>query len=237
MKKLFLAIVAALSCTAVSAQQEVGTWSIIPRIGVNLANLSNNTVNVIGELNSLYQVDDKFKAGMKVGADVEYQWTRRVAVSAGVFYSMQGSRASDFSVLTGYDTAEPTTEKHTGYSDWVTDRQYVNVPVMVHAYLAPNFAVKAGVQLGYLVKAEWRYAEQDYTVKASGEYTYEEPKSHEQDQMDAMKKLDVSIPIGLSYEYENVILDARYDIGVSKNDQFGVRNKVFEFTVGYRFAL
>ena len=56
----------------------------------------------------------------------------------------------------------------------------------------------------------------------------------------AAKKVNVSIPVGLSYEYMNVILDARYHIGltkVNKVDGRDSKNKVFTFTVGYRFAL
>lgn len=56
----------------------------------------------------------------------------------------------------------------------------------------------------------------------------------------AAKKVNVSIPVGLSYEYMNVILDARYHIGltkVNKADAGDSKNKVFTFTVGYRFGL
>ncbi len=64
----------------------------------------------------------------------------------------------------------------------------------------------------------------------------------EEDMKDFYKKLDVSIPIGISYEFDNVILDARYRFGVNNiNDMKELsdkmRNSVFSFTVGYRFSL
>ena len=50
--------------------------------------------------------------------------------------------------------------------------------------------------------------------------------------------VDFSIPVGVSYEFNNVVLDARYNWGltnVAKNADN--KNSVFQFTVGYKFAL
>ena len=33
------------------------------------------------------------------------------------------------------------------------------------------------------------------------------------DVKDGLRKFSLSIPIGISYEYENVVLDARYNVG------------------------
>ena len=56
------------------------------------------------------------------------------------------------------------------------------------------------------------------------------------------KKVDVSLPIGLSYEYMGVVLDARYNLGLTNVDDSpghddSCKNRVFTFSVGYRFAL
>lgn len=235
MKKYILAGLTLLATTSISAQQEVGTWSIIPRIGVNLANLSNNDIMAAGTGDDV-ELKSKYKAGMKVGADVEYQFTRELAASLGVFYSMQGCRYADYAIYAGTGDV-PTTKVYNGMSDFVMDYQYINVPLMLHCYVAQNFALKVGVQAGFLLKAKTSWSEQSYSVDAKGEYTYQEPESVETDDKSGMKKVDISIPLGLSYEYENVILDARYNWGLTKTGITGMRNKVFEFTVGYRFAL
>ena len=49
---------------------------------------------------------------------------------------------------------------------------------------------------------------------------------------------DLSIPVGLSYEYNNFVLDGRYNFGVT-NIAKGVntKNSVFQFTLGYKFEL
>jgi len=69
---------------------------------------------------------------------------------------------------------------------------------------------------------------------------------------DYMKTFDFAIPVGLSYEYQNFVFDARYNFGVTKvfdnakSDWLGlgvnmgdakVHNSVFQFTIGYKFAL
>lgn len=234
MKKIILAASLFMAATAMKAQQDVGTWSVVPRIGVNLANMTNNDITM-GITDGDVTLASKYKAGMKVGVDVEYQVAPQVAVSAGVFYSMQGCRYSDGSVYAGTLESEPTTKCYEGYCDFVYDNQYVTVPVLAHVYLAKNFAVKVGLQGGFLVKSRVKWSSQEYTVDNDGQRTYQSPQSHKQD--DGAKKMDLAIPVGFSYEYENVILDARYNVGLTKADNFGARNNVFEFTVGYRFAL
>ena len=55
------------------------------------------------------------------------------------------------------------------------------------------------------------------------------------------EKLNLSIPIGVSYEYGNVVLDLRYNLGLSKTNKEGNDNKLrsdlLQITLGYKFAL
>ena len=54
-----------------------------------------------------------------------------------------------------------------------------------------------------------------------------------------IKTFDFAIPVGASYEYQNFVLDARYNIGVTKVadiDDAGC-NSVFQLTLGYKFSL
>ena len=52
-----------------------------------------------------------------------------------------------------------------------------------------------------------------------------------------MNKFDLSVPVGLSYEYQGVTLDARYNIGLT-NIFSGVdesmHNQVVVVTLGYK---
>ena len=102
----------------------------------------------------------------------------------------------------------------------------MNIPILVNAYVAKGLALKAGIQPAFNVSNK---------VKIDGisiDYDKYAPEGAE------IKTFDFSIPVGISYEYMNVCLDARYNIGVSKiADRGSDRNSVFQITLGYKFKL
>ena len=50
-----------------------------------------------------------------------------------------------------------------------------------------------------------------------------------------------SVPLGVSYEYKNIVLDARYFFGLTKIDKTdnpdSARNQYLSITLGYKFNL
>ena len=58
------------------------------------------------------------------------------------------------------------------------------------------------------------------------------------DDAENVNTFDFSVPVGISYEYMNICLDARYNIGCTKVDK-DVKgcNSVFQITLGYKFKL
>ena len=100
---------------------------------------------------------------------------------------------------------------------------YINIPILANVYVTKGLAVKLGIQPAFYVNDK---------VKVSGGST-----SIIKDNTDA-ESFDFSIPVGLSYEYSNVVFDARYNFGVTKVwDGGDPMNSVFQFTLGYKFAL
>ena len=189
MKKIILSAVIMLASVATYAQHEVGTTTIQPKIGLNIANLS--------------ELEGDAKVGLAAGAELEYQATDMVSFSAGVLYSMQGSKwgggKADIPLL---GTVKLESQKlNTGY---------INVPVMANVYVVPGLAVKLGLQPGFCIS---------------------------KDKTDA-KTVDLSIPVGLSYEISNFVVDGRYNFGVTKAfDTTKAKNSVFQITLGYKFEL
>ena len=118
---------------------------------------------------------------------------------------------------------------------------YIQCPLTVNQYVAEGLAVKAGVQLGFLVRSVFSYSITPITHLENGIKEYGETDDMDTDQKSVRRSVDVSIPVGISYEYLNVVLDARYHFGLSKlykNDSWPTeKNKVFTFTVGYKFNL
>ena len=80
MKKiLVLAIVAITATVNVNAQNEEGEWSIMPKVGWNLATWAGDP-------------DAKWMSGYMGGLEVEYGVTENFGVVAGLHYSLQGEK-------------------------------------------------------------------------------------------------------------------------------------------------
>lgn len=192
MKKLFLAVVAMMVSAATFAQNEVGQLTIQPKVGVNIANITDAD-------------DADPRIGLAAGAEFEYGLTDNIGLSAGVLYSMQGAKATE-------DGADCTLKL-----------DYLNVPILANFYVAKGFAVKLGVQPGFKLSSKAK-------AKGSG-------ASVELD-VDGIKSVDLSIPVGVSYQYQNIVFDARYNWGVTKIiDDADSKHSVFQITVGYKFSL
>jgi hypothetical protein len=97
---------------------------------------------------------------------------------------------------------------------------YINIPILAQFYPTKGLALKAGVQPGFNVRH-----------KAS----YDGNSAN----MDGVNSFNFSIPVGLSYEISSFVIDARYNIGITKifKDADQGRNSTISLTVGYKFAL
>ena len=74
MKKVMILAVMMVATLTASAQ-----WSVTPKVGINLANLS-------GDVNG-----NNIKVGLNAGADLMYRVSAVAGISGGLFYSMQGT--------------------------------------------------------------------------------------------------------------------------------------------------
>lgn len=193
MKKLFLAVVAMMVSAATFAQNEVGQLTIQPKVGVNIANITD-------------AVGADPRIGLAAGAEFEYGITDNIGLSAGVLYSMQGAKASEESV------------------DYTLKLDYLNVPILANFYVAKGLALKLGVQPGFKLSSKVKGEASGVTAELEVE--------------DGVKSIDLSIPVGLSYQYQNIVFDARYNWGVTKIiDDADSKHSVFQITVGYKFSL
>lgn len=181
-----------LASVASYAQQAVGTFTLQPKIGMNVASLTKSD-----------GADPRI--GLAAGVEAEYQATDIFSISAGLIYSMQGNKYEEKGIT--------STQK----------LDYINIPILANVYVVKGLAVKLGIQPAFNVSDK---------VKVSGGST-----SITKDYTDA-ESFDFSIPVGLSYEYSNVVFDARYNFGVTKVwDGGDPMNSVFQITLGYKFAL
>lgn len=187
-----MAVAAFMAFTA-NAQTEAGTFTLQPKVGMNLADMTDFD-------------DSKMKIGIAAGVEAEYVFAPNMSIGAGVLYSMQGTKADE--------------------GDGKIKNDYLNIPIVFNYYLMPGLAVKAGVQPGFLMSCKMDDGEEDVDTK------------------DFANSFDMSIPVGVSYEFNNFVLDARYNIGMTKiwksdyEELLGKsKNSVFQITLGYKFAL
>jgi hypothetical protein len=227
MKKGLLILALFAVVISASAQRDPGSWSLIPRLGVSIANMTDNDL-VIGVDGS--SISSKYKAGMVGGVDVEYQVIDKASVILGAYYSMQGCRYADCEYTSDGKTSY-------GYKNNRTNLQYINVPLLLNCYVAQGLAVKAGVQLGFLLDAKSKVESTPITKNKDGSQSYGDMEKMSTSFTDNCHSVDFSIPVGVSYEYMNVILDARYNFGLSKIykvDGLSSKNRNFTVSVGYR---
>lgn len=222
MKRLIVLSVIVILVTLASAQEPVGTWSLKPMVGVNRSN---------------YEGDDcrwaMPKWGLTAGLEIGYQANSFMEVSLGAQYSQQGSMIHDEYAIS------PNSSNSWSHDDVKLTANYINVPLLANFYLVKGLALKTGLKFGFLLKAEedvnFRY--EDGSVGKGA------------DLMDGFKKFELSIPIGVSYEYRGFVVDARYYYPLSKcnTNEFniwsgvegkkGIRTSVLQLTLGYKFAL
>lgn len=88
MKKLLFVAALLLSTLGINAQRAARTFSVQPKVGMTLANLTKGNGDV--------------KVGAIAGAEFEYQVHPIVGISFGALYSMQGSKNDDVKMNLDY---------------------------------------------------------------------------------------------------------------------------------------
>lgn len=208
MKRLGFVLVFIVAVSVAKAQQETGSWTLTPRVGINSSKVS------VGELFTDFEtsVNVKRRWGFVGGLDAEYQVWQQIGISAGAFFSTEGYTYGDVK-----DVGKVSQSLY-----------YLNVPVLVNFYVEPDIlpglALKAGIQLGCLLKGEDNYGSKTTT------------------NTDNFKKVNISIPAGISYSYRGFVADLRYNIGISnlcKSDIIDESWRVNSLwlTLGYQFRL
>lgn len=99
---------------------------------------------------------------------------------------------------------------------------YINIPMVVNFYVARDLALKVGLQPAFNVNATVRSSLNGYTGTAKE---------------GGMETFLVEVPLGISYEWQSWVIDARYNWGLSRINKSNDHNSVTQITVGYKFSM
>ena len=156
--------------------------------------------------------DSKFRFGVVGGAEFGYKLAEPFDVTAGVLVAMQGSNYDDDRFMKDYSTSTTV----------------LNIPVLANYYIIPGLAIKAGIQPSFLLGQKVKGTE----IVGGLEEKFEETST------DGSEKFTLDIPLGLSYEFSNFVIDARYNLGITKVAKHNVdkkpKNSVIMLTLGYK---
>ena len=219
MKRIaILSVALMLSMMAATAQNKVGEFSIKPLAGINVSDISADD-----------EVNYKAKVGFTGGVEAEYGFTPWLGVDEN------GQKVVAMLDIKGKLKAD-----------------YVNMPLLANFYVWKGLAIKTGLQVGFLVndKMDGTVIMAGATVSDFDKITYEDistPSSNYFlssfgfEESDVCKSVVFGIPVGLSYEYKNITLDARYYFGLTRMDDAkedpAARNRCLSITLGYKFKL
>jgi opacity protein-like surface antigen len=104
----------------------------------------------------------------------------------------------------------------------LTRLNYLNFPVMANIYVVKGLSLKTGAQFGWLLNAKDRVDDVNIDIK------------------DDCNGFCFAIPLGLAYEFDNFVFDARYNFALSNainkvNER--KRSQLIQLTFGYKFSL
>ena len=120
--KTFITLCLSLLFAATSfAQTEPGTFTLLPKVGLNLSNLTKSTLEM------------DMKAGFCGGLELNYQLNKSFSLTLGALYSQQGSKLSRNDIKT------------------TVNLEYLNVPVLFNFHITNGLVAKVGVQPGLLL--------------------------------------------------------------------------------------
>ena len=204
MKKNIIVLTALLFSVCANAQNAIGSWSLQPKVGINLATMTNDD-------------DAKTRIGLVAGAELEYQASPLLSISAGALYSQQGCDAKFEGV------------------DGTIMMDYVNVPILANFHVAQGLAFKVGIQPGFLTNDKIKVSANGYSAEMDLKEVYRAAG------LDVdIPSVYFAIPLGVSYEYNRLVFDARYNLGLSKAMSAmgeSTKHSVFQITLGYKFGL
>lgn len=222
MKKNVLLLIFVVSSLFAKAQHEEGTWSIMPRLGYLWSGVTNDD-------------DTKGKSAVAVGIDAEYVLNSKMGLQLGLQYSDQGfyveyesmRKNFHYSYMYGYGTIYNGYENYyAGNENACMSLKYISIPLIAKYYIYPGVSINLGLQPAVNISNKLKYFGNSITWNDIADHGTK------------IKTFDFSIPVGMSYETSNIVVDFRYNLGVTKIISASEgKNWAAQISLGYKFDM
>ena len=257
MKKGFIMAALMLMALAANAQKK---WTVTPQVGINLSDLQGSdapdcmktAVGFIGGAEVEYRPTSLI--GVSIGAFYSVKGCKTDETMTFRF----GMTKSDGTKIETLSTNEHVNKY---------ELRYLSFPLMMNFHVWKGLTVKGGIQYSNLMAARikgktWGFIGDQPEIGISGGLSHPEqvgmyqgvgaPEPTSEDMVNPQRidkdvntgvkgsfhKMEWAIPLGVSYEYKNVVLDVRYMIGLSKVPRHSredrVHNSCTSITLGVR---
>lgn len=235
MKRTILSMTMLLAAMTAGAQKSEGwsRWSVTPKAGLTVATHVGDDVS-----------ETSASVAWAAGVEATFRPERLVSFDLGAYYTR--GRVVDRS-----KSRLSSSEYYFTLDDGRLLTEHIDMPLLVGLHVLPGLTLKAGVQPSLLLSAKMKYhmsgSMVDWQSVPDRLYTNEELQKLPRVAVDEdgetgiksqMKDLDVCVPVGVSYEWRNIVVDARYHFGLTRIvDGQDVHRRYLSLTLGYRFGL
>ncbi|WP_026753582.1 porin family protein [Sediminibacter sp. Hel_I_10] len=212
MKTVFLSTVFLVFSIATSfGQADSKSIDFGVKGGVNFSNIGGDDFR-----------DVDSRTSFNVGLVLEVPISDRFSFQPELLYSGQGFDIREIDQDNVFDTDDNI--------EYQLD--YIQVPLLLKAYLVKGLSVEAGPQFGFKINEEY-----DFQPTADG------GDIEIDDEDSSIKKFDTSVALGSSYKFDSgFFLSARYTFGLTdvfEDDSIfqnvDAKNNVWQFGVGFMF--
>ena len=237
MKRIILSLFALVATGAATAQEEeYSRWSVTPKAGLTVATVVGDDAQ-----------ENSSSMAWAAGLEASLRPGRLLSFDFGLFYTRDRIKEEG---QINYPNGNQFNFTASHFR-LVTER--LDMPLLLGLHVMPGLTLKAGMQPSLLMSATSKYHFAGFYVEPPLNAIYTDadlanlPKIPvDRDEKAGIKSqmydFDICIPIGASYEWHNIVFDARYHFGLLSIAKDGdkkqdVNRRYLLLTLGYRFNL
>lgn len=257
MRKITILLAAIMLSLSAVAQQKPHTWKITPQVGLTASKFNKDANVSVGYVfakempvtDELLPVDDigthagaymfsqsRGNSGFTIGAEAQYQFNKIFGLSVGAFYAQQGVKWNLKGFKEDIKGTDINGEEKIFYQIAFKDNFFLNyntldIPILANFYVWKGLALKAGLEPQITLNQK---VNGEYVIDIDGTESVGNASEYN------LCLLGLSLPVGVSYEYNNVIFDLRYHLGLTNIENNNAyyntdhRSQMLTLTVGYK---